>query len=159
MMRKKCLKVFAMILIFVMSFSMTSFAGNETIEDNNDFMEDEYHVEGTPNLTRWSYTNSVTQNLSISNGSATMTSSVTGYNGTTTKIEIYFYLQKYSGGTWKNIKTYKDTVNSWYAVKEHTYTSSTDITHGYKYRLRCTYYVYSGRSYEHFMEYTDEKYY
>ena len=88
-----------------------------------------------------------------------MTSSVTGYNGTTTKIEIYFYLQKYSGGTWKNIKTYKDTVNSWYAVKEHTYTSSTDITHGYKYRLRCTYYVYSGRSYEHFMEYTDEKYY
>ena len=158
-MRKKFVAILMSMLILTLSIGSISFANNSQIEDNNDFMEDEYHVEGTPNLSRWSYTNSTSEGLHINNGSATMTSSVTGYNGTTTKIEIYFYLQKYSGGTWKNIKTYKDTVHSWYAVKEHTYTSSTDITHGYKYRLRCTYYVYSGRSYEHFMEYTDEKYY
>ena len=40
-----------------------------------------------------------------------MYSTVTGYSGVTTKIEIYFYLQQYYDGGWKNYKTWKDTVN------------------------------------------------
>ena len=50
-----------------------------------------------------------------------MDSSVTGYSGITTKIEIYFYLQQYYDGGWKNYKTWKDTINDNYAVVEHTY--------------------------------------
>ena len=154
-MKKKFIRMILLALVCIMAFQTISFANNGYIEDNNDFMEDEYDVEGTPNLTRWSYTSSATESLYINGGTATMTSSVTGYSGVTTKIEIYFYLQQYSGGSWKNLKTYKDTVNSWYAVKEHSYP----VSKGYKYRLRCSYYVYSGSSYDHFMEYTSEKYY
>lgn len=152
-MKKNFIKVLVLTLVSIISISCNSFARN--IEDNNDFMEDEYHVEGTPNLTRWSYTSSTSEDLYISNGTATMTSSVVGYSGITTKIEIYFYLQQYDGA-WKNIKTYKDTVNGSYALKEHSYSG---LSKGYKYRLRCTYYVYSGKSYDYFMEYTSEQYY
>ncbi len=154
-MKRKILNMIMVIIVMVTSVSTFSFANEPYIEDNNEFMEDEFHIEGTPNLTRWSYTNSVTENLSISGGTATMTSSVIGYDGVTTKIEIYFYLQQYDGA-WKNIKTYKDTANSWYTAKQHVYSG---LPKGYKYRLRCTYYVYSGKSYDYFMNYTSEKYY
>lgn len=153
-MKRKLAKILMLILVCVMS--VNSFAMARNIEDNNDFLEDEYHIEGTPNLSRWSYVSSYSQDLYInSSGTATMTSSVTGYSGVTTKIEIYFYLQQYDGA-WKNVKTYKDTVNGSYAVKEHVYSG---LEKGYKYRLRCTYYVYSGKSYDYFMEYTSEQYY
>lgn len=154
-MKRRIVSVITVLCLLVMSFTTSAFAQNVNFEDNNEFMEDEYYVDGTPNLSRWSYTNSTTESLSINSGTATMTSSVVGYSGVTTKIEIYFYLQQYDG-SWKNIKTYKDTVNSWYTAKEHVYSG---LPKGYKYRLRCTYYVYSGKSYDYFMNYTSEKYY
>lgn len=156
-MKKRIIRIASFVMIFCFLFISMAFASNIDTEDNNDFMPEEYEQEGTPNLTRWSYTSSTTEGLSISSsGVATMRSSVTGYLGTTTKIDIYFYLQKYDG-TWKNVKTYKDTVNSYYAVKEHTYSP---LDKGYNYRLRCTYYVYGpNNQYDHFMEYTSTKYY
>ena len=149
-MKKILLKIMLAVSIFVLSISSVAMAS--PIEDNNDFMEDEYHVEGTPNLSRWSYTSSYSIYMGIVNGTAIMDSTVTGYNGVTTKIEIYFYLQQYYDGGWKNYKTWKDTINDISAVVEHTYS----VPRGYKYRLRCSYYVYSGRSYDHFMAYSNE---
>ena len=150
---KKIYKILLLVVILVLSINSLAFAS--TIEDNNDFMEDEYHVDGVPNKTRWSFTSSTTEDLYInSSGTATMTSSVTGYSNVT-KIDIYFYLQQYDGA-WKNVTTYKDTVYNTYAVKEHVYSG---LPKGYKYRLRCTYYVYSGKQYDYFMNYTSEKYY
>lgn len=156
-MKKILAKVLSLALICGFLFNTLAFANNIDLEDNNDFMPEEYQQEGTPNLLRWSYTNSTSEGLQISSsGTATMTSTVTGYRGTTTKIDIYFYLQKYDG-SWKNVKTYKDTVNDYYAVKEHTYSP---LDKGYNYRLRCTYYVYGpNNQYDHFMEYTSTKYY
>ena len=127
---------------------METFAGNNY---GNNICA--YNVADGPNLTRWSYTNSTTQYLRINNGTATMTSSVIGYSGTTTKIEITFDLFKYTGGMWKKVKTYMDTINSWYAAKEHTYSG---VDKGYTYRLRCTYKVYSGSNYEYFILYSNE---
>ena len=118
-MKKILLKIMLAVSIFVLSISSVAMAS--PIEDNNDFMEDEYHVEGTPNVSRWSYTSSYSLDMSIVNGNAIMYSTVTGYNGVTTKIEIYFYLQQYYDGGWKNYKTWKDTVNDMNAVVEHTY--------------------------------------
>ena len=154
-MKRRLLRTVALVLTFGLLFNSMAFANS--IEDNNDFMEEEYQQEGSPNLSRWSYTSSTTEGLTInSSGSATMTSSVTGYRGVTTKIDIYFYLQKYDG-TWKNVKTYKDTINNYYGAKEHTYSP---LDKGYSYRLRCTYYVYGpDNTYDHFMEYTATKYY
>lgn len=150
-MKKILFKIMLAVSIMVLSISTMAMAS--PIEDNNDFMEDEYHVEGTPNLSRWSYTSSYSIYMNIDNsGNAIMDSSVTGYSGVTTKIEIYFYLQQYYDGGWKNYKTWKDTIDGDYALKEHIYS----VPKGYKYRLRCSYYVYSGRSYDHFMAYSRE---
>lgn len=156
-MKSKVFRLIALVLITTFAFSSISFAGNIDIEDNSDFMEEEYQQEGSRNLSRWSYTSSTSEGLYInSSGTATMTSSVTGYSGTTTKIDIYFYLQKYDG-SWKNVKTYKDTIKSWYGVKEHVYSG---LDKGYDYRLRCTYYVYGpNNQYDYFMEYTSTKHY
>lgn len=156
-MKKKLMKILSLVLMVCMLFNTMAFANNIEIEDNNDFMDEEYQQEGTRNLSRWSYTNSTVESLSISStGTATMTSKVTGYSGVTTKIDIYFYLQKYDG-SWKNVKTYKDTVENYYALKEHTYSG---LDKGYDYRLRCTYYVYGpDNQYDYFMEYTATKHY
>ena len=156
-MKRSIMRVVSLVTVLCLLFNTISLASGIEIEDNNDFMEEEYQQEGTPNQSRWSYTNSTSEGLSISSsGTATMTSRVTGYSGTTTKIDIYFYLQKYDG-TWKNVKTYKDTINNYYAVKEHTYSP---LDKGYDYRLRCTYYVYGpNNQYDHFMEYTSTKHY
>lgn len=155
-MKKNLIKFVSTILIFAFAINSMAFASNIDIEDNNDFMEEEYQQEGTRNLTRWSYTSSTTESLTISSsGTATMYSTVTGYSNVT-KIDIYFYLQKYDG-SWKNVKTYKDTVNDTYAVKTHTYSG---LDKGYDYRLRCTYYVYGpDNQYDYFMEYTSTKHY
>ena len=57
-MKRKILNMIIVIIVMVTSVSTFSFANESYIEDNNEFMEDEFHIEGTPNLTRWSYTNS-----------------------------------------------------------------------------------------------------
>lgn len=137
-MRKKLWGIILMTLLLTLSTSLVSFAND---------------IEGKPNLARWSYTSSTSQNLSISSGTATMTLSVIGYSGVTTKIKVITDLQKYSDGTWKKVKTYMDTVNSWYMAKQHTHSG---LPKGYKYRLRCQYYVYNGTNYEYFILYSNE---
>ena len=85
-MKNKLTKIVLFILICVLSINSMAFANN-VIEDNNDFMEDEYHVEGTPNLSRWSYTSSTSEGLTISSdGTATMSSSVIGYSFLSTAV-------------------------------------------------------------------------
>ena len=147
MKNKRVTKWLALILFIALAFNMSNtVAYASEIEDEHEY--------GEPNLSRWSYTGSTSEGLSIkSGGTATMTSTVDGIPGTTTKIIIYFYLQQYDDG-WKNYKTYRDEVSSWYAVKEHSYS----VPKGYKYRLRCTYYIYGPDNYhyDHFMEYTNE---
>ncbi len=141
-MRKKIFVILSVILIMSMSMSMGSFAQtNQTSQEMSD-------------LARWSYTNSVSQYLNISSsGTATMTVSVTGYKGTTTKIKVVIDLLKYSGGTWKKVKTYMDTFNTWYGAKEHTYSG---LDKGYTYRMKCTYTVYNGSNYEYFILYSNQ---
>ena len=62
-MKKILLKIMLAVSIFVLSISSVAMAS--PIEDNNDFMEDEYHVEGTPNVSRWSYTSSYSLDMGI----------------------------------------------------------------------------------------------
>ena len=82
-----------------------------------------------------------------------MTSVVTRYKGTTTKIKVIIDLQKYSGGSWKRVKTYMDVEDTWYALIEHTYSG---LDKGYTYRMKCTYTVYSGSNYDKFTLYSKQ---
>lgn len=159
-MKNKIVKIMALVLALVTSLTGSAYAGNSSdymIVEDNWGAEDDYYIEGTPNLSRWSYTSSVSEGLSISSsGTATMSSIVTGYQDLTTKIVIFFDLQKYDDGMWKQVKTYRDTTNGWHTVEEHVYSG---LDKGYTYRLRCKYYVYSGSSYDYFVRYTAEKKY
>lgn len=91
------------------------------------------------------YTNSTTTGFSIStSGTAAGYASVVGYKGTTTKIVIYLYLEKYSGGTWIIDGSWSSVSFSYRA----SLNVSKSVAHGYTYRLRGFYYVYSGSNYE-----------
>ena len=148
-MKKRLIRIFALSLVLCMCLGSGVCA--------SEIVENEY---GEPNPTRWSYTSSAIEALTISSsGTANMSASVTGYSGTTTKIIIYFYLQKYNTdtGTWFNVKTYRDQSTNWFFDVYHTYSS---LERG-RYRLRCNYYVYGpdGYYYDNFMSYTNEKTY
>lgn len=147
-------KWIAVLLVVMMcfGFSVSAFA-EENIEpvDNNDYSWELEGLDGTPSVARWSYTNCTTQGMSIKNGTATVTASVTGYQGVATKVVMYMYLQQSKNGGWTNLTSYTHTFNTYYGDAEHYYSTCPK---GYTYRLRCSYYVYSGSQYEHIIAYS-----
>lgn len=148
-------KWIAVLLVVMMcfGFSVSAFA-EENIEpvDNNDYSWELEGLDGTPSVARWSYTNCTTQGMSIKNGTATVTASVTGYQGVATKVVMYMYLQQSKNGGWTNLTSYTHTFNTYYGDAEHYYSTCPK---GYTYRLRCSYYVYSGSQYEHIIAYSN----
>lgn len=147
----KKLVSFILTVSLCMGFSFTAFAQEDiNAEDTNDYSWELENIDGTESLLRWSYTNYTDQGLSInSSGKATMFASVKGYSGTTTKIIMYMYLQQYKNGGWTNLTSTQDTIYSSSGSKQHYYSTCAK---GYTYRLRCSYYVYSGNNYEHIIQ-------
>ena len=148
---KKWLSVL-LVVVMCFSLSMTAFAEDD-IEpvDNNDYSWELENLDGTPSLARWSYTSSTSQGISINNGTATVTAAVTGYQSKATKVVMYMYLQQSKNGGWTNLTSYTHTFNNYYGAAEHYYSTCPK---GYTYRLRCSYYVYSGSQYEHIIAYS-----
>lgn len=100
--------------------------------------------------------NSTTTGFSISaSGLAAGHASVIGYKGTTTKIVIYLYLEKYAGGTWVIDGSWSSVTYSYRA----SLNFSATVTHGYTYRLRGFYYAYSGSAYERTDVTSESQYY
>lgn len=79
-----------------------------------------------------------------SNGVATVKSSVYGYQGTTTRVEISAKLQQYKGGQWVTLKTFTTESNTHRTSLSSTYS----VTKGYTYRVQATIRAYSGSSIE-----------
>ncbi len=75
-----------------------------------------------------------------SSGVATVTSSVYGYQGTTTRVEISAKLQQYNGGKWVTLKTYTASSDS----HRTSLSESYKISKGYSYRMQATIKAYSG---------------
>jgi len=102
------------------------------------------------------YANKITQSFDISSaGYVSGYGSVLGYQGTTTRITMYLYLEKYSGGTWVYDGSWSSTTYSYTAYLP----ISDTVSHGYTYRLRGVYYVYSGTAYERTVVYSPSEYY
>ena len=149
---KKWLSIL-LVMIMCFTFSISAFAeGNIEPVDNNDYSWELENLDGTPSLARWSYTSTTTQAISIKNGTATVTASVEGYQGIATKVVMYMYLQQSKNGGWTNLTSYTHTFNNYYGAAEHYYSTCPK---GYTYRLRCSYYVYSGSQYEHIIAYSN----
>ena len=139
-MKKSFFKIIALFLLITLFGQYPSYA-NEIGED------DEIIVEyGEPNLSRWVYTSSTSQNLSINGGTATLTTRVTGDSSVVTKIVAYTYLQKYEYGSWGTVVRYRDEVSSSYLAKQHYYAT---VDKGYTYRIRTVIYVYGPDEYHY----------
>jgi len=111
---------------------------------------------GVPEITPYMlYTNSTSTGFDLSSsGVATGFASIHGYSSVT-KIVIFLFLEKYSGGKWLTDGAATSTTYSSYAYLDFTDT----VSHGYTYRVRGSYYVYSGTAYEHTTVYSGTEYY
>jgi hypothetical protein len=101
------------------------------------------------------YANTVTY-LSIGPyGEATVSGRLTGYPGVTDEVWIYLYLQRYVNGTWQNFNSWSATFYSYAG-----YLEGYDVVpHGYYYRVKASYYAWSGSNYEHSYGYSSTLYY
>ncbi len=91
------------------------------------------------------YISQTNANLYIdSNGVATVKSSVYGYQGITTQVEIRATLQQYKNNKWVTIKEFTAESHS----HRTSLTNTHRITKGYSYRVHSTIKAYSGSSVE-----------
>lgn len=79
--------------------------------------------------------------LSISSGTASMSSTLTCVSSMD-RLRMVEYLQKYDGG-WVTIKSYSQ---NFYSTDHGNWLDTYTVTSGYQYRLYCSYYVYIGSS-------------
>lgn len=82
---------------------------------------------------------------------ATCTSSLTGYVGTTTKIEVTQTLQVKNGAVWRKCESWDATYYNYYC----TFTNSRSVYSGNQYRVKSEFKVYSGSNYETITDYSD----
>lgn len=91
-----------------------------------------------------------TISLSLLDGTAKCSASVTGYSSNTSHVSIYLYLQKYTGGGWSNAASWSDSANDYTLSMYET----TSISSG-RYRLKASYYAEN----ENIIKYSSEKVY
>jgi hypothetical protein len=88
-------------------------------------------------------------------GETTASGSVTGYQGITDEVWIYLYLERYINGSWQTFESWSRTFNNYYG-----YLQGNDVVpHGYYYRVKGSYYAFSGSDYEHVNGYSSTVYY
>jgi len=106
---------------------------------------------GETSSPNYLYTKEANVKLSISNGTATATSTIKGYPGQTTKIGIYMYLEKYNENrhNWDTIRSWNKTVNGASGELE----KSTSVSSGI-YRVRTSFWVYAGSKSENITRYS-----
>lgn len=91
-----------------------------------------------------------TVSLSVADGTAYCSASVTGYSSNTSKVSIYLYLQKYKNGEWTTETSWSDSADS-YTL---TMNESASVSRG-RYRLKASYYAGS----ENIVKYSGEQVY
>lgn len=148
-------KLLCLLMCMALLFSISSQVYAEEIEDNNDYAPEEYEMEGTPKVARWSYLSSVSSGLTISSGTATTSVVARGYSNVDTVV-VYTYLQKKVSGSWTNV-TY--TIDKASGNFISTYRTFSGQAKGYTYRVRARIYCYVGTSYELVTIYSNEQSY
>lgn len=144
-------KVIAFLMTVTVCLSlmiMPAMAAEDYPEVGFDFeaFEAQERIDGTPKVARWKYTSSTSQGISVEDKTATACIDVTGYKGTATRIVAYMYIQQLNNGNWITLDSHRYEFDSWHGSKEITYSL---CPHGYTYRLKASYYVYSGSQYEY----------
>lgn len=120
-------KLIALVIMLVSMFSLICFS-----------------VSADESGMMYLYTRSCSSSLSISGSTATCNSSLRGYYGLTTKIEVTQTLQVRDGNQWRQSKTWTATYYSHNCDFENTKT----LYSGNTYRVKSEFKVYAGSSYE-----------
>lgn len=103
----------------------------------------------SPDLSNYQYVDRITSSLSITKGTASVSVKVRDADGDTSKITCTLYLQKYSGGSWNNIKSwFKSTDTNQLAM------SYTKAVNKGKYRTKAVVKAYKGNSHETITKYS-----
>lgn len=146
-------KIAALILSVVLIFSAAMVAGAEGARAP---VSPASSSEGEPGIQPlFDYTNTTTASLKISNGTAACVTTITGYYGVTTKIEIKMTLQKKFLLWWNTEESWSTTINDYYGGLSKT-TASVDSG---TYRVKVEFTVYSGSKSEEITTYSQENEY
>lgn len=142
-MRKKVRQGFMcyLLLFSVLIYSKCPVYAADSIELNEATMTVE------PRNTNIKYS---TISLSLSDGTAKCSASVTGYASNTNRVSIYLYLQKYSGSGWSTVESWSDSANGTTLSMYETVSISSG-----RYRLKASYYAQD----ENVVKYSGEKVY
>lgn len=136
-MLRKIISVLLTVLLFTSVTVIPAFAEDlDTPEDET--LEEEYQ-----------YVNAVVTSLSIRGTKAYIAVYVDDSGNNTTQIQTTAYLQKKSGGTWKNVAHWSKTVTTNYLN-----LSKSKIVIAGKYRVKSVTKAYSGNSYETITSYS-----
>lgn len=102
------------------------------------------------------YINNVSTSMSIPpSGLAVATGSISGYQGETDEVWIYLFLEQNVNGTWVTYASWSGFYQSYRGLL----SGSKYVQHGYAYRVRGSYYAWSGSNYEHINGYTSAIFY
>lgn len=141
---KKLLYVMLVVLVLSVVPAYTSNAANKSSEED-------YGVSPC-----YSYTSTITTSLSISDGDAICNTYVAGYYSSTSKITITQTLQRKSGSSWVDVRSWTNTKYSWYYDYTNYYYP---LTKGATYRVKSCVKVYEGSNYETIYTYSGERTY
>lgn len=137
-------KMYQIYLLFVLLFCMLIYTGRPVYASEDTGL---HNMAMEPRNTNIKYS---TISLSLSDGVAKCSASVTGYSSNTDHVSIYLYLQKYSNGVWSNVASWSDSANS-YSLSIY---KTKSISSG-RYRLKASYYAQN----ENIIKYSSEKVY
>lgn len=124
----------------VNTFSTNVYASDEVLSaDSNSSNYEEMSKH------RMTYISNASSSINISsNGMATATASVTGYQGATTSVSLVTDLQQYKNGSWVTIKSFNSSSASYRTSLSGTYS----VAKGYSYRVQTTVKAYAGSAVE-----------
>lgn len=125
--------------------SVNGFANNVYASDENVFAESNTFDNEENSKQRMIYISDALSSINTSsNGTATVTALVNGYQGTTTSVSLVTNLKQYKNGSWVTIKSFNSSSKSYRISLSGAY----NITKGYSYRSQTTVKAYSGSAVE-----------
>ena len=132
-----------LISVLICGFAVLSLTQAQALEiaDNISIYDTNNSYVSSPYMDYISRANS---NIYISDGKATISCSVYGYQGITTHVKIDAKLQQYKNGKWVSIDTFSNESSSYRVSINET----SSITKGYKYRVQAIVKAYSGSAFE-----------
>ena len=136
----KLKNVLIVVVALIMTLSMSVMAFAEEVEPPVDPGDDP---------TPYQYVSSAYATCSVSAGTARSGAVVYG-NAGVTKIAVTYTLQRKSGGSWSNVKSWSKTVNA----RTFNESSTKAVSSGYSYRTKASVTVYKGAASESFTVYS-----